>query len=265
MKVAVTGGGGYLGYHVTKAFDAWNLSRSTGFDVTKLEDCKRELHRYDAIIHMAALVDKSETCPERVMEVNAQGTLNVVQSLREGQTLVFASTKDVCDSGGAYDVSKMIAEKYVRYYAQYSKFKAGIFRMATMYAPAIAGSGFVNFFVDSIQNEKELTLFYQGKQMRDYLYITDLIEAFSLFIHSPKPFVIYDIGGGQENSATLLGLVRLIEQVLGMSAILKFSDEKVPGQMWHITNVVPISYDLKWKPKVSIVDGIKKLIQEVRK
>lgn len=258
MKIAVTGGEGYLGYHVIKYFKAVSFSRRTGFDITNKEQCQK-LRDYDVIIHMAALVDKSEEQPDEVFRINAQGTLNVVQALEAGQMLISTSTRDVYTGQGAYAISKLISDKYVNYYANYSGFKAGIFRLSTTYAPPTKGSSFVNLFVKSIQEGTKISLLMEGKQKRCFLYVDDLSRAFEKFIDSGRSREIYDIGGGEDNSTTILGLIRIIEDIVGKKAKIDFSKREVSGGMDYIAQLSRISDELSWQPKISIEAGIKEI------
>ncbi|MBA7673751.1 dTDP-glucose 4,6-dehydratase [subsurface metagenome] len=260
MRIAVTGGGGYLGYHVTKYFKAIPFSRRTGFDITNKEQCQK-LRDYDVIIHMATLVDKSEEQPDEVFRINAQGTLNVVQALEAGQMLISTSTRDVYTGQGAYAISKLISDKYVNYYANYTGFKAGIFRLSTTYAPPTKGSSFVNLFVKLIQEGTKISLLMEGKQKRCFLYVDDLSRAFEKFIDSGRIHEIYDIGGGENNSTTILGLVRIIEDIVGKKAEISFSGEKVKGIVHYIAHLSRISDELNWQPKISIEEGIRKLME----
>lgn len=260
MKIAVLGGMGYLGYHVTKYFNATSLSRRTGFDITNSEQCQ-ELKDYDVIIHVAALVDKSEKQPNEVFRINAQGTLNMVKALGVGQTLISTSTRDIYVGQGAYAISKLISDKYINYYADYNGFRAGIFRLSTTYAPPTNGSNFVNLFIKSIQEGTRISLLMGGRQKRCFLYVDDLSRAFEKFIDSKRTHEIYDIGGGENNSTTILGLVRTIEDVVGQKAEINFSKEDVRGTIHYISDLSRISDELGWQPKVSIKEGIKRIIQ----
>jgi len=260
MRIAVTGGGGYLGYHVTKYFNATPLSRRMGFDITDKEQCQ-QLRDYDVVIHMATSVDKSEKQPDEVFRVNVQGTLNVAQTLRAGQTLIHASTRDIYAAEGAYAISKLISDKYVIYYAKHNGFKAGIFRLSTTYAPPTNGSTFVNLFVKSIQEGTRISLLMEGKQKRCFLYVNDLSRAFEKFIDSERVHEIYDIGGGARNSTTLLGLVKIIEDVVGKKAEVSLSKEKVKGTVHYVAFLHRISGELGWEPKVSIKAGIRKIME----
>ncbi len=258
LKIAVLGGEGYLGHHVSGFFGAKALSRRNGFDIVDPDKC-RTLKDYDVIIHMAAMVDKSEKQPKEVFSVNAQGTLNVLEAMRKDQILIFTSTKEVYEADDAYGLSKKIAEEYIQYYAKHTGFRAGIFRLSTTYAPPVNGGSFVNFFVKAVQQGIELSLLMKGTQKRDFLYVDDLSRAFEKFITSDKNGV-YDIGGGREISTTILGLINIIEDIVGKKANISYSDDPVKGQAHYVTDLTRISKDLDWKPIVALKEGIKKII-----
>jgi len=256
MKIAVTGGNGYLGKHVADYFHADALSRKTGFDVTSAKDCER-LKEYDTVIHMAALVDKTEKDPEEVFRVNAQGTFNIASVLGGGQTLVFASTKEVRTPSDAYAYSKAVAEKYIEYFAKKNGFRSGIFRLGTTYAAPTKGKTWVNKYVEDVANGREVILFGGGKQTRDFLHVYDLARAFQGFIDSGLQSCVLDVGGGADNSSDINGLVGLIGEVLGKKPNTKFSDSPARGQVHSITDLSEIKNTLNWSPEISLAEGIK--------
>lgn len=258
MKTCVIGGNGYLGHHVTKYFNADSLSRKTGFDVTT-PNLKERLNKYDVVIHMGALVDKSEKQPEEVFRVNADGTRNIVKYLNPNQIFIFTSTKEVHTPSDSYGLSKLIGEEYIKYFSKHIGFRSGIFRLSSTYAPPTNGSSFVNYFVRTIKEEGDLSLLMKGKQMRDFLYVDDLSRAFEAFINSNVKSQTYEIGGGRKNSATILGLVKIIEEITGKKAKINFSDKQVIGQLNYITDLQDIKSELDWKPKIGIKEGIKKI------
>ncbi len=152
MKTLVTGGSGYLGTHVRKFFDADDFSRRSGLDVLNMQDAKA-VEDYDMVIHLAAHLDKSPDAADEVFLTNVEGTINILRRMRENSVFIFASTKDVygrfadnfvevpetCQtlfSGQtALEWSKLIAEKYVEFYAHQNRFRSCIFRLSTVYAP----------------------------------------------------------------------------------------------------------------------------------
>ena len=261
MKIAVLGGNGYLGSHVTKYFNATPLSRRTGFDITKPKDCE-QLKDYDVVIHMAALVDKSDEARKEVHRVNTYGTFNVIEELGKGQTLIFASTKDTYTENTHYATSKAVSEVCIQHYSNQLKFRHGIFRLSTTYAPPTNGSNFVNHFVKCIQEGKKISLVAEGKQTRDFLYVTDLCRAFEQFIDKKDVASdIWNIGGGKYHSTTILGLVKIIEYVVGKKAKISYSKEKPTGQIDYVTNLDRILLELHWLPSTCLPEGIRRIIE----
>jgi nucleoside-diphosphate-sugar epimerase len=258
-KIVVIGGDGYLGHYVTKYLKGDALSRRTRFDVTD-RGCIEQLGEYDIIIHMAALVDKSGKNDAEVFRVNAEGTRNIVESLNENQTLIFASTKEVYTPIDPYGKSKLQAEELIKEYSEKIGFRSGIFRLSTTYAPPTNGSTFVNFFVKAVKEGLPLLLLERGLQKRDFLYVEDLSRAFEKFIYSRARNGVYDIGGGENNSLRIIDLVHSIEGIVKREASIKFSDEKVHGQRDYITNLDKIEKELGWKPVVGINEGLKFII-----
>src|SRR5918993_1331689 len=157
MKILVTGGSGYLGTHVRRYFDADDFSRRSGRDVTNSID-GAFVADYDVVIHLAAHLDKSPDAAEQVFYTNVDGTINLLKNIRPGAVFIFASTKDVygrfadnftevpegCQTlyagQSALEWSKLIAERYVEYYANERSFRSCIFRLSTVYAPPSEGN-----------------------------------------------------------------------------------------------------------------------------
>lgn len=278
-KILVTGGSGYLGTHVRQYFDADNLSRRVGKDLSQ-PNSLQNIDNYDLIIHMAALVDKREQASDNVLAVNVQGTINLLQRLEAGQTLIFCSTKDIYGSHidaykavpescptdycgqGAYEWSKLLAEKYIEYYAAKKGVRFGIFRLSTVYGPATPGNsgGFVSFFARAIQTGLPLRLKMGGAQVRDLLHVNDLARAFELFMASTLTKGCYNIGGGAPNALTLYELTQVLSRLTGQSAKLELSDEPVSEQIHYITDISKLAAELAWQPKLSIEAGLQTLL-----
>lgn len=260
MKIAVLGGNGYLGHHVTKYFNATPLSRRTGFDITKPRDCE-QLKDYDVVIHMAAHIDKDEKEWDKTFDVNVGGTINVLKALRKKQVFIFTSTKDVLTEYTGYAWSKTCGEVCIPHFARKKGLRTGVFRLSTTYAPHPTGGNFVNYIVDSIKVGKEITLLHRGKQTRDFLYVDDLSRAFENFIIKQETNGVWNIGGGMYKATTMLGLVTIIECVLGKNAKIKFSGKKPGGQLHYVTDLDKIFKELHWIPTVSLPEGIERIIQ----
>jgi Nucleoside-diphosphate-sugar epimerases len=279
MKVLVTGGSGYLGTHVRKYFDADDFSRASGFDLLRLQDAK-VVANYDLVIHMAAHLDKSPDAAEQVFLTNVEGTVNILREMREDAAFVFVSTKDVygrfadnfrevpetCPtlySGqSALEWSKLIAERYVEYFANQRRFRSCIFRLSTVYAPPTPGSApnFVGYYADSINQGETIRLPAKGRPLRDLLYINDFSDACLSFADSAIRHGLYNIGGGRGNTLSLLDLITKLENVAGLQAIVDDGDDgTLPVPMNYVSDLSLIDQELGWSPKTNLDDGLRRL------
>jgi len=279
MKVIVTGGSGYLGTHVRRRLKADSLSRRDGIDIRK-SDSLGLLAQYDAVVHMAANLDKRPRAADDCFAVNVQGTLNVLASLRPGQVFLFASTKDIygdhalhrhlvseaCPTSltgqSAYEWSKLIAEKYVEYHSQRLNLRTAIFRMSTTYAPPSEGNAgsFVNFFAGAVRNGIPITLKARGRQVRDLLHVDDLSDAIRRFLRSGVSGGIFNIGGGPGNRTTLFELVNTLSAMIGKDPVLELSPEKETGQMRYVSDIRKAHRILGWSPRIGLKQGLKTVI-----
>lgn len=279
MKVLVTGGSGYLGTHVRRHFDADDLSRRSGYDITSSYDAARAAD-YDLVIHLAAMLDKNPDAADDVFHVNVDGTVNVLKNIRKDAVFVFASTKDVygrfadnfpevpesCPtlySGqSALEWSKLVTERYVEYYAHVRGFRACIFRMSSVYAPGTEGNqpNFVGHFADAINQGERLRLPGGGRPIRDLLHVDDLSLACSAFADSAIRHGTYNLGGGRENAVSLNGLIDKMEELTGLQAIVDRENplpDPVPFN--YVSDLSAIDQELGWRPSIRLADGLKTL------
>jgi len=279
MKTIVTGGSGYLGTHIRRRLKADSVSRRNGIDIRK-PGSLGFLSRYDAVVHLAAHMDKNPKAADRCFAVNAQGTLNILKNLRSNQILVLASTKDVygkhalrrrivnekCPTTylgqGAYEWSKLIAEKYVEYFAHRLNIRTVILRLSTTYAPLTEGNPgtFTNFFAGAIQNGTPITLTARGRQVRDLLHVDDLADIVERCIRSTVSGEIFNVGGGPDNTTTLAGLVDILSAMVGKDPVLELNSEKETGQMRYVSDIRKIGRTLNWKPRISLTRGLKTVL-----
>ncbi len=279
MKVLVTGGSGFLGTHVRKYFDADDLSRRSGLDILDQVDVRR-VRDYDAVIHLAARLDKSPDAADDVFNTNVNGTVNLLREMREDAIFIFASTKDIygrfadnykevpetCPtlySGqSALEWSKLIAERYVEYYAHKKRFRSCIFRLSTVYAPSSEGNtpNFPSHYSDAINTGERLSLPADGVPVRDLLHVDDFASACKAFIDSVIRHGTYNLGGGRANALSLKELAGKLEEVSGLQAV--FDDEvslPPPIPLNYVTDLSLVSQELGWKPEISLDDGLKVL------
>ena len=279
MKILVTGGSGFLGTHVRNFFDADDFSRRSDLDLLNLQDVQT-VEDYDVVIHLAAQLNKSPESAEETFLTNVEGTINILRLMKKDSIFIFASTKDVygrfadnfaevpetCQKlyseQSALEWSKLIAEKYVDFYAHQRDFRSCIFRLSTVYAPLSAGNvpNFVTHYADAINKGESIILSASGRPIRDILHVEDLSKACQAFTDSIIRHGIYNLGGGRENSLSLRELISKMEEVSGLQALI---DEKNslpdPVPMNYVSNLELVSLELDWKPKMGIEDGLRTL------
>lgn len=276
MKVLVTGGSGYLGTHVRRFFAADDMSRRGGRDILNAEDAK-VVSEYDVVIHLAAHLDKSPDAADAVFRTNVEGTVNLLREMREDAVFIFASTKDVygrfADNFSEVDEqcptlyagqsplewSKLIAERYVEYYAHARKFRSCIFRLSSVYAPLSEGNtpNFVGHYANAINFGERLQLTGDGSARRDLLHVDDFSRACSAFCESVIRHGLYNLGGGAGHAVTLRELVAKLEEVSGLQAVI---DEEnplpAPVPMNYVSNLNLVLQELGWKPEIRLMDGL---------
>jgi nucleoside-diphosphate-sugar epimerase len=279
MKVLVTGGSGFLGTFVRKFFNADDFSRRSNLDLLNLQDVTI-VENYDVVIHLAALLDKSPGNSEEVFLINVEGTVNLLRSMPENSIFIFASTKDVygrfadnyqlvpetCPtiySGqSALEWSKLIAEHYVDFYANQRNFRSCIFRLSTVYAPLTEGNkpNFVTYYADLINKGLPIRLPADGKPIRDILHVEDFCRACQAFIESTLRHCLYNLGGGPQNALSLRNLIKKMEEISGLQAIIDEENPLPPPvPMNYVSDLSKITHELDWNPKISIEEGLKSL------
>ena len=279
MKILVTGGSGYLGTHVRRYFSADDLSRRSGHDVLNLQDVSI-VRDYDMVIHLAAHLDKSPSSSGQTFLTNVEGTVNVLREMKENAIFIFASTKDVygrfadnyaevpesCPTAyagqSALEWSKLIAERYVEYYANARNFRSCIFRLSTVYAPSSEGNtpSFVGYYVDAVNKGEPLPLPAGGEPRRDIMHVEDLSRACSAFADSIIRHGLYNLGGGPRHAMSLRELVTRIEEVSGLQAVLdKENPLPAPTPMNYVSDLALVNQELGWQAQMRIDEGLKTL------
>ncbi len=279
MKVLVTGGSGYLGTHVRKFLGADDLSRRSNLDILSIENAGI-VKDYDVVIHLAALLDKSPENAGNIFLTNVDGTVNLLREMKEDAVFIFASTKDVygrfadnfpqvnesCPTLFAgqspLEWSKLIAERYVEYYANARNFRSCIFRLSTVYGSVTEDNtpNFVGHYVDAINKGERLQLPGGGSPIRDLLHVDDLSRACSTFTDSIIRHGLYNLGGGAGNPLTLKELVAKLEEVSGLQAVIdEENPQTAPTPLNYVTDLSLISQELGWAPEIGVSEGLKSL------
>jgi CDP-paratose 2-epimerase len=280
MRVLVTGGSGYLGTHVCRFFAADDFSRRQNRDILETADLSM-IADYDAVIHLAARLDKQRDNSDLTFRTNIEGTINVLRHVRAGAAFIFASTKDVYGAHAAsfaevpetcptdYEAqsplewSKLIAEHYVHYYAAARNFRACVFRLSTPYARPSTGNapGFVTHYVESVKRGWLLRLPAQGRPVRDPLHVEDFSRACRAFIDSDVVRGVYNLGSGRRNAISLRGIVETVGRLIELEPII---DEEAsiaaPAPFDYVSDISRARAELGWEPQVGIEEGLRSLL-----
>ncbi len=246
-------------------------------------------------------VTTSVTDPRPDFEVNILGTFNVMEAARKSgknPSIIFCSTNKVfgdnvnkirvvekpdhyefeqsfkngvpeffsidnCEHT-PYGVSKLTGDLYAQDYAHIYGLKTGVFRMSCIYGARQLGvedQGWVAWFVIATLLGKPLTIYGDGKQVRDVLYVTDLVELYDKFLKSSLKHGVFNTGGGPKNTLSLLQLLGLLEKLTGKRSKISYSDWRPSDQKVFVADISAAKKALGWEPKVSPEEGVRKLVE----
>lgn len=253
------------------------------------------------VFHFAAqvAVTTSLVDPFLDFDVNARGTLNLLEAIRamdERPSLLFTSTNKVyghlddvelhardrryepdaaisrhgiselrpLDFHSPYGCSKGAAEQYVLDYARTFNLPAVVFRMSCIYGPHQFGTedqGWVAHFIIQALKGQPVTLYGDGLQVRDVLYVEDLVDAM-LLAHANIDSVAggaFNIGGGPVNTTSLLELLDLIEKITGEPLPHTIEPWRTADQRYYVSDTTKFGTVTGWRPRTTVTDGVEKL------
>lgn len=329
MRILITGGAGFIGINAAQYFLKQdhtviiydNFSRKgsvenadllkkdqkySGLEIIEgeIKEFSKELRnavlKSDVVLHLAAqvAVTTSVDDPRNDFEINALGTLNVLEEIRQSENkpiLLYTSTnkvyggledlkivenktryefenlqngvsEDRClDFHSPYGCSKGCADQYVRDYARIYGLNTIVFRQSCIYGPhqfGVEDQGWVAWFIIALTKNKKISIYGNGKQVRDILYVDDLIKAYDLAIRNIKKTKgqIYNIGGGAKNTISIwFDFKPILEKLFGRKIEPKFLDWRPGDQPIFVSDIRKAKKDFGWEPKINVEQGIKKL------
>ena len=170
---------------------------------------------------------------------------------------------DLCEHT-PYGCSKLTGDLYMQDYARIYGLKVGVFRMSCIYGTrqfGVEDQGWLAWFAIATILNKPITIYGDGKQVRDVLYIADLIEVYDAFIKSELSHGVFNIGGGSQKTLSLLESLNLLEGITGKRSPLKFSDWRPSDQKVYISDISKAKEELNWNPRIEPKEGIRKLVE----
>ncbi|MGB8167917.1 MAG: SDR family NAD(P)-dependent oxidoreductase [Chthoniobacteraceae bacterium] len=245
-------------------------------------------------------VTTSIEAPAQDFAVNAGGTLYLLEALRahcNPPPLFFTSTNKVygalsdvplrvsgeryepvdvrirargidenqrLDFYSPYGCSKGTADQYILDYARTFGLPAVVFRMSCVYGPRQLGTedqGWVAHFLIRALERRGITLFGDGRQVRDVLWVGDLVEAFLLARSRVSEISgnAFNIGGGVANTTSLLELVDLIAELEGVRPSIDWARWRLGDQRFYVSDTAKFRAATGWAPRVGVAEGVGRL------
>lgn len=297
MRVLVTGGAGFVGSHLAERLVHSNhevivLDDFSNGNIRNLENAqgkytllKHDVSKpfsssdLDAIYHLACFPrSRSFANPQRDVEVNVVGMVNVLEAARKTNAKVFfSSNSGIYDTSKIpidekttdkpktpYDLDKLQAERYLKLYHETYGVKHVIFRFATVYGPRQRVSPewkpVAMEFITKLRKEEAPTIYWDGEQTRDLIYVDDLVDALVLALNNEKANgETMILGSGKE--ASINELYAIISDLLD----IHIEPQREPKQLGDIRrmryNCKKAEKILGWKAKTPLKEGIKKIIE----
>jgi CDP-paratose 2-epimerase len=162
-----------------------------------------------------------------------------------------------------YGCSKGGADQYVLDYAKSYGLPTTVFRMSCIYGPHQCGNedqGWVAHFLMRAMSGRPITLYGDGRQVRDVLFVEDLLDAMLLAVGQESlRGKAFNIGGGPGSTISLLELLDLVEEIEGRRPEVTFGDWRVGDQRWYVSDVRGFGAATGWAPKVGVREGVTRL------
>lgn len=259
----------------------------------------------DVIVHLAGqvAVTTSVTNPREDFEANALGTFNALEAARaSGREPVFlyASTNKVyggmeevalaedptrwryanlehgcpetqpLDFHSPYGCSKGAGDQYVRDYERIYGLRTVVLRQSCIYGPrqfGIEDQGWVAWFIIAAVLGRPITIYGDGKQVRDVLHVDDLMDVYDAAIEKidVASGQVYNIGGGPENVMSVWAeFGPMLERLLGRKIEVARGDWRPGDQKVFYADIRKAERELGWKPKIGVEQGVERLVSWVQ-
>ncbi|MCU1360494.1 MAG: CDP-tyvelose-2-epimerase (CDP-paratose 2-epimerase)-like protein [Ilumatobacteraceae bacterium] len=238
--------------------------------------------------------------PRHDFEVNLGGTVTVLEEIRRlarRPSLLFTSTNKVyggmndvamecvggryqpTDTGlrdhgisearpldfcSPYGCSKGGADQYVLDYATTYGISATTFRMSCIYGPHQCGNedqGWVAHFLVQAMADRGITIFGDGRQVRDALFVDDLVDAMDVVLNNAASLSgrAFNMGGGVGHTISLLELLDIIETLEGRAPTVDFGDWRIGDQRWYVSDTSEFQRETGWSARVGVREGVGRL------
>ncbi len=280
-----------------KAGNSGRLQITVG-DVRDTSMVERAVRYATEVYHLAAqvAVTTSMADPRLDFDVNVAGTFNVLEAVRKHGSkpfVLFTSTNKVYgemasrqvvmrrtrweyEQGGGiaesepldfhspYGCSKGAADQYVHDYGRIYDIPTVVFRMSCIAGQRQFGNedqGWVAHFVYSALSNTPVVIYGDGRQVRDVLCVEDLLHAFELTRQQSEVTAgqVYNVGGGPENTTSLLELVDLIANLTGRRLRYETAERRPGDQLVYVTDIDKLRRATGWAPRLNVEQTVQRI------
>lgn len=295
-RVFISGASGFIGSHLYRILRSMGVIAGSLYldnlrfvdvpfmgNLCKYDDVERAISRFrpEIVFHLAAqpLVDTALNAPLDTMETNVHGTYNLLEACRRvggiksfihfstdkvyGETTDELGTTENSTLSGVshpYNASKLCADILAQSYSSFSDMSISIIRSGNIYGEGdIHYDRLIPYVCKMLVEGKDPILRSSGFLYRDYIYISDVIEALLLVGQYAKNGEIYNLGS--EDTYTVKDIVGKLIKISGVSAVPVYKDNSHLELRYQHMNYAKIAKDFDWTPKVGIDEGLEKTYQ----
>ncbi len=268
MNIGITGASGFLGRHLIKelkrqefTFSVFDRKEHSLFNAASL---KNFVSNSDIIVHLAGVNKDGDL--EDMLKVNILGTktlLDAIIAYNKNIKFIFASSLGIYQEHDIFGLSKKIVEELISEYAEKHKFKSVILRYSNIYG--LGARPFKNSalttFVHLVKKGEPITLYGDGTQERDYLYVDDAISALvESFRCNSEKTETYDVCSGSKISINelLIIITKISKKTVRINKEKNSLPQPIymyPEKLRHLSN---------WYPEVSLEQGLEIVINQLQ-
>ncbi len=230
----------------------------------------------EILLHFAAQMDvrRSVADPQFDCKVNGLGLLNLLELGKNNglRKVLFASTCGIYGEqkyfpadedhplcpGSPYGITKLMSEKYLHFYYKTYGIHYVALRFANVYGPRQnhhGDAGVIAIFCNQLLSNQVVTIYGDGKQTRDYVYVHDVVDALVKALQSPITHAVFNVGTGMETDVNKL--YQILSEAMKKSIVPQYAMARSGEQLRSVISSAKIQQELGWKSQVSLQDGLK--------
>ena len=303
LKILITGCSGFIGSHLTSKLVENENYEIIGLDInpfsndcpflSKIKFYKEDINndilysiineKPDLVIHLAAMAGVGYSCsnPCKYIDVNIKGTTNLIQKCLENniKKIIYASSSSVYGNEdnldifettfhlqSPYSITKKACEMIFDYYSRMNGLSCIGLRFFSVYGPNGRKDMAPYIFIDSILNDKVITIHGDGSILRDFTYISDIVDGISSsieFINDDKKCLKHEVFNlGNNNAVSIHHFIHIIEEIVNKKALLQYGESKNYDNKFTLADLKKSSDLLNYNPVVDLHKGLLLTIED---